>query len=294
MYTDFDNFDSILKFISSGIGVRPVGSNGLRMTRDYIEKKFRDFGLVPTLQRFKFEEMELDNVIASVPPQGEAEKVIVFVAHYDSVPVARGSMDNASGVSVVLELARVLKQNLKLKHTELRFIALAGEEVGCVGSLAYLATLSEHEKSKIYCAVNFDMFMSKKDENSTLVVNTMGGYNENNEFIVGTDEKPFDSVISKAINECVKMDEFANIGKIQSKIWSPRNYGHSDHQSFFENKIDSANVTIRGAREINGKLPSGYHTERDFYNKAEFNFEQAKINLELVYYSVIKLISNLE
>lgn len=295
MLTDITNFDKILKFISSGIGVRPVGSNGLRMAKEYIAKKFKDFCFEPYFHKFTDNNIELENVIASIKPQFEVENVVAFVAHYDSVPISRGAIDNASGVATLLELARALKVNLSPLHTELRFIALAGEEVGCVGSIAYLASLSDFELSQIHCAYNFDMFMSKPTENSTLVVNTLGGYDANGDFIVGTDESPFDNSISRAISKCAESEKFScQLVKIQPEIWCPRNYGHSDHQSFFEKKIESANVTIRGAKEINGKLPFGYHTAKDIYSKEEFSFEQAQINLELVYASAVEIVENLE
>ncbi len=344
MSTNSNNFKEILKFISTGIGVRPVGSYGLWLTKEYIEKKFTDWGYTPILQNFNHEAHEISNVIASLMPTGEVKNVIVFVAHYDSVPVGRGSMDNASGVAVVMELARTFSENyatlhrddgtscnqdvsltnqvnstsnslnstiynhnmiddieemlkfteaFKSNNTELRFIALTGEEVGCVGSIAYVDSLTETEKRKIKAVYNFDMFMSRHGDPATLVVNTVGGYNSNGEYIDGTDEIPFDNIISRNVEKAIIELRISDKDITGENYWSPRNYGHSDHETFHKSKIESANVTIRGKKSVNGKLPEGYHTKNDTYNEKTFDFPQAEKYLHAVYHSILNVLIEL-
>jgi len=47
------------------------------------------------------------NVVAELP--GREEKVVVIGAHYDTAPGTPGADDNASGIAVLLELARLLR-----------------------------------------------------------------------------------------------------------------------------------------------------------------------------------------
>ncbi len=69
-------------------------------------------------------------------------------AHYDSVPESVGANDNASGVAMILELARV-------HYTEgLCIIAFGAEEVGLWGSLAFVEA---HPMDDVTFMLNFDM-----------------------------------------------------------------------------------------------------------------------------------------
>lgn len=66
------------------------------------------------------------NVIADPPGFDPEEPYVVVVAHLDTVPVAPGAEDNASGVAVLLELARMAAASPP--GTPVRFIAFGAEE----------------------------------------------------------------------------------------------------------------------------------------------------------------------
>jgi Zn-dependent M28 family amino/carboxypeptidase len=61
------------------------------------------------------------NVIAVQEGTQQPAKIIICLAHFDTVPISPGADDNASGVAAVLELARVLK-----KHTFQKSIYFVG------------------------------------------------------------------------------------------------------------------------------------------------------------------------
>jgi hypothetical protein len=92
----------------------------------------------------------------------QAKRVILVTGHYDSRNTdvmddhgpAPGANDDASGVAVSLECARVLSQ-LKLRAT-LVFAAVAGEEQGLYGS-AHLAKLAKSEGWEIEGVLNNDI-----------------------------------------------------------------------------------------------------------------------------------------
>ncbi len=80
------------------------------------------------------------NVVATLPGIGDHEGAIVLMAHYDSRTVdpndgrslAPGADDNASGVAVLLELARLLSS--RSWNQTIIFVAFAAEEQGTFGS----------------------------------------------------------------------------------------------------------------------------------------------------------------
>lgn len=91
------------------------------------------------------------NVVAQGPHR--AAKAISLGAHYDSV--GPGVNDNASGVAVVLQLARILAARGQADRVVV--VAFAGEEEGLVGSRAYVAGLGQDGRSYLAAMLNFDM-----------------------------------------------------------------------------------------------------------------------------------------
>jgi len=104
-------------------GIRPAGSVAVRKTGDYIIKQLKQNGWQVETQEFEYRGVPIRNVIGKIGVgQGP---LIILGAHYDTRPRADqdkanpnapvpGANDGASGVAVLLELARTLdKTNLK-------------------------------------------------------------------------------------------------------------------------------------------------------------------------------------
>jgi aminopeptidase YwaD len=79
----------------------------------------------------------------------------VVGGHYDTVPNAPGGSDNASGTAAMLEAARV--QALRGNPEDACFIAFGAEELGLLGSQAFLERLSAEDRQAIRFMVNLDM-----------------------------------------------------------------------------------------------------------------------------------------
>jgi aminopeptidase YwaD len=92
------------------------------------------------------------NVVAE--KTGTAQRVVVIGAHYDTVPNVPGANDNASGTAVILTIAQALSQRT-LPFT-VRFIAFGSEELGLLGSRAYVDSLSDEELGQLVAMLNFD------------------------------------------------------------------------------------------------------------------------------------------
>ncbi len=79
-----------------------------------------------------------ENVLAEVPGTTRASEVVIVGAHLDSWELGNGVLDNGAGAAALLEIARAY-QGLKLRpERTIRFIAFGAEEVGLLGSRAYV------------------------------------------------------------------------------------------------------------------------------------------------------------
>lgn len=83
-------------------------------------------------------------------------------AHSDSVEAGPGINDDGSGLSSILEVAKLLASYRV--HNSVRFGWWSGEESGLLGSTYYVEHLSKAEKKKIKLYMNFDMMASPNYE----------------------------------------------------------------------------------------------------------------------------------
>jgi Zn-dependent M28 family amino/carboxypeptidase len=97
------------------------------------------------------------NVIAELPGVN-ADNVVMAGAHLDSVPAGPGINDNGSGSAALLEVGESMRK-VKPQNT-VRLAWWAAEEVGLVGSQAYVDGLSQEDKDRIGLYLNFDMVAS--------------------------------------------------------------------------------------------------------------------------------------
>jgi Peptidase family M28 len=130
--------------------------HGVDAARDWIATQFSSFSPrldvfydVHPIRRGRL----LYNVVAELPGTRFPERRILIVAHYDSMSSeswsdprtpAPGASDNATGTACILEVARILS-GYEFDKTVV-FIAFSGEELGLLGSTAYVATLPPTER----------------------------------------------------------------------------------------------------------------------------------------------------
>lgn len=155
--------------LSETIGERHVGRPGsLDEAARWISQRFVDAGLSPGFEEFATGSATVANVVADVPGT-EGDGVVVIGAHYDSVPGSPGADDNASGVAVMLELARSLK-GFKSPYT-LRFVAFVNEEAPWfgtseMGSIQHVARALDRNE-KIVAMLSLETLGFYQDEDAT-------------------------------------------------------------------------------------------------------------------------------
>ena len=94
-----------------------------RWVREELARAFEAAGFGVRLQG------EYENLVA-LPEGARGESLPLVAAHYDSVPFCPGADDNASGLAVMLECARVLGKG----QAKVGFVAFNAEEDGLLGS----------------------------------------------------------------------------------------------------------------------------------------------------------------
>ncbi|WP_262488997.1 M28 family peptidase [Halomonas sp. ANAO-440] len=114
--------------------------DALHAAADYIEHAFQAAGHEPLRHAVPTGNQTFHNVEVRIPGGRLASEVLVVGAHYDTVRGSPGADDNASGVAVLIELARLL-QGVPLDRT-LHLVAFANEEMpffgtDAMGSLRY-------------------------------------------------------------------------------------------------------------------------------------------------------------
>lgn len=113
----------------------------------------------------KFKEFESANVIGLLEGKELKDEYIVHTAHLDHLGIGKpvdgdsiynGAHDNASGVSAMLEIARLYSKLPSKPKRSVIFAAVTAEEMGLLGS-KYLAVNPPVEQQKIIANVNTDM-----------------------------------------------------------------------------------------------------------------------------------------
>lgn len=122
---------------------------GREAARKFLREEFESFGYTVSEQNYG----SGTNLVAEKP--GTSGKTLIVSAHYDSVNNA-GADDDGTGVVTMLATAKLLNGKA-LKHG-VRFVAFDEEELGLVGSKAYVKNLvAKGEKANILGDVQMEM-----------------------------------------------------------------------------------------------------------------------------------------
>jgi hypothetical protein len=78
------------------------------------------------------------NVIGDLPGTELPYEYVIVGGHLDSTAHGDGATDNGTGVAAIMEAARLLVESGAQPRRTIRFILFGGEEVGMVGSRAYV------------------------------------------------------------------------------------------------------------------------------------------------------------
>jgi aminopeptidase S len=151
-----DHLQELQNIAGANGGNRAAGSPGYQASLDYIKGKLDEAGFTTSVQEFDSLGGPTYNLIAETPG-GDANKVVMFGAHLDSVGEGPGINDNGTGSAAILQAALDYAAGGETPTNKLRFAFWGAEEEGLVGSTHYVETLPEAERGKIAAYLNFDM-----------------------------------------------------------------------------------------------------------------------------------------
>lgn len=146
--------------LASVIGERSITEHDhLRRAAAYIEKQFRESEYAVDSQVYEAHGRPYRNLIATRRSRTNRPEEIVLGAHYDTHVGTAGADDNASGVAVLLELARLARHRHFGKT--LRFVAFATEEMPSFGTAAMgsrvYASRAKAEQAEIIGMISLEM-----------------------------------------------------------------------------------------------------------------------------------------
>lgn len=150
-----------VKFLTSeNLRGRRAGSEEDLKVASFIKEAFKEAGLEPYyekdyLEQWKEKELSLINIAGRI--KGRSDACIVIGAHYDHLGtddkgnIYPGADDNASGIALLIELARIMAETSHDK--ELIFVAFSGEEIGRLGSRYFV---KNSELKRCIAMINLD------------------------------------------------------------------------------------------------------------------------------------------
>jgi aminopeptidase YwaD len=186
------------------------------------------------------EEYFTQNIVGLIP--GKTDSIIMITAHYDHLGMMGdkmfpGANDNASGVSMVLSLAKHYKKQKKGVKHNLVFVLFSGEEAGLLGS-RYFAENPYFDLSLVKAVINFDMV----------------GTGEEGLAVFNAKEYPDCDTILTQINRNLELfDIFRTTNAVSS----------SDHAPFHDKGVKAMFFYLSGNNQ-------NYHQPEDVYEDVSF------------------------
>ena len=95
------------------------------------------------------------NVVGELKPSRPGKGIVIVGAHYDGHDITQGAGDNANGVAVLLEVARVLALHRRHLRRTIRVVSFSCEEIGLVGAHADVEKLGD-ELNEVRLMLNID------------------------------------------------------------------------------------------------------------------------------------------
>ncbi|CAD0000653.1 M20/M25/M40 family metallo-hydrolase [Flavobacterium chungangense] len=160
-----------LKYLSSDeLEGRETGTRGIEKAAVFLEDFFKKNNVKPyfstyrdTLTNFKSPAYNIVGYLEGTDPELKKE-FVVLSAHYDHIGLLKnkqndminnGANDDASGVTVVAEMAKYFAKTKSNKRSIL-FVFFAGEEKGLLGSKSLVQKLKDKDFN-LYAQLNIEM-----------------------------------------------------------------------------------------------------------------------------------------
>ena len=275
------NADSLLRTVMDlqNFGSRfALREGGNREVAEYLVQRLENYGITAEIDSFHKVEpyhwlvgpidqwfYNVKGVLLSPNPKDDS--LVLVGAHLDAISLnqyyqllslAPGADDNASGVAVMIELARICHANDLQFRRDIHFMAYDGEELGLYGGYADAQKRNE-AGDKIAIMLNNDMVSYQPDNNWRV---TLYWY-----------DNALD-IVSRAADLCTQYTD------IDPVIPSPSENGlshNSDSYAYYE-------WGYRAVFAIEYTFSTSYHTEHDVWdsNNYAYHADIARYNMAML------------
>lgn len=120
--------------------------------------------------RQKAEKKKAHNIVTEIKGKGRDEVLTILAGHYDSVARSHGAGDNAGGTVCLLKAAEYFARHQP--ERDLRIICFSGEELGLLGSYAYVQRHEEELRQRCRLVLNVDLAGDPIGRNALMVLGT--------------------------------------------------------------------------------------------------------------------------
>lgn len=275
------NADSLLQTVTdlqnfqSRFALRPGGNQAVA---EYIANRLNNYGITAKIDTFHHAgqhwlvgayDQDFYNVRGILPAVNAKDDSLVLIgAHLDAISydhqtwqlleLAPGADDNASGVAVMLEMARICHENNLHFNRDIHFMAYDGEELGLFGGY-YDAQKRQEAGENIAVMINNDMVSYQPDENWRLMLHWY--------------DNSLD-VVSRAADICA---QYTDIDPYIPSSSENNNARASDSYAYYQNGF-------RAVFAIEYTFSTSYHTDHDVAdsNNYAYHADVARYNLAML------------
>ncbi|NEU04302.1 M28 family metallopeptidase [Clostridium senegalense] len=260
---NIDTLDIVNKLCSNEIQNRYFEEEGNRLAVEYINNLFSELKLEYVFEtsylhefilenkgyktdgKMISEEVPLNNIVGKISGKNN-KTAIIITAHIDSF--GKGVLDNASGVSVTLKIADILKNSLKdnLPNYDIIFCITNAEMQGFIGSEKFVNDIKD-KYEKLYNA-NIDCIGLKTG--GPLALKNISNINES--------EKLYKSLKEKLKESNIEFSDVVSSEKVNKAI--EVNYGVSDYFSFEKLGIPNIHISQSNIAPLPEKQDDGVET----------------------------------
>lgn len=215
---------------------------------------------------FRMGPVKYHNIIGIIRGTEFPDEYVMLGGHLDAFDVATGGVDDGSGVTPVMEAARLIMAAGGRPKRSIIFCIWAGEEFGLLGSKHWV----ENNKDKWPKIANY----FNRDSGPTAPVS------------ITVPASVYDDMvrICEPVNRINPEIPFT-VNKMAQPINKPTSAGGSDHAYFQMNGVPAQGFGLADVKGYNFDYQEIWHTERDTYNKSipEYQKHAAVVSAVVAY-----------
>ncbi|MEN6488099.1 MAG: M28 family peptidase [Smithella sp.] len=236
-----------VQHLSVHIGSRSIYEHEkLIKTEEYIYSTLEKMGYKPQRQKVPYKDRFYNNVIVTLSGKEAPEETVLIGAHYDTVSGTPGADDNASGVAMLLESARILREFSPRRTIRLVFFALEEPPVfrsRYMGSAVY-ARQAKERGEKIVAMLCFEMlgYFSEEKSAQTYPIPVMHLFYPDRPDFIGVVGNLDSRKLAKQVARYLKKHSSIPVETLVTVSAVP-GVDFSDHKSFWDEGYPAVMIT---------------------------------------------------